>query len=330
MKTIAFFNNKGGVGKTTLVNHLAWMFHDLGLSVLMLDLDPQANLTSSFLEDDELEPLVDATPPRTILGAVQPLLDQLGDVAPPYVVDIEPRLRLIPGDPALSELDDLLGDAWSSCLDDNPATSEVGRLVTGAFHQIIRLATGGVATDVVFLDLGPALSPLNRAALVACDAVVVPVAADLYALRGLKSLGPRLASWRKGWEARRGGQTCLPNGAMEPAGYIVLSHATRRSGSTRALDRWAQRIPDVFAREVKHREHPASRSIDNDPDCLAIVRNYTSLMPLAREARKPLFHLTARDGALGAHGEAVSRARVEFEAMARRIAAACGVPMPAS
>lgn len=330
MKTIAFFNNKGGVGKTTLVNHLAWMFHDLGLSVLMLDLDPQANLTSSFLEDDELEPLVDATPPRTILGAVQPLLDQLGDVAPPYVVDIEPRLRLIPGDPALSDFEDRLSDAWNACLDDNKANSRIGLRVTRAFYQIIRDATSSVAADVVFLDLGPALSPLNRAALVACDAVVVPVAADLFSLRGLKNLGPRLASWRKGWETRRGGDPDLPKGAMEPAGYILLSHSTRRSRPARAFDRWAQRIPESFAKDVKQEERPAQRSTDNDPNCLAIVRNYMSLMPLAQEARKPVFHLTARDGALGAHGEAVSRARDDFEAMARRIATACGVPMPAS
>ena len=50
MKTIAFFNNEGGVGKTSLVYHLAWMYADLGLSVLAADLDPQANLTTMFLD----------------------------------------------------------------------------------------------------------------------------------------------------------------------------------------------------------------------------------------------------------------------------------------
>ncbi|MHC1595014.1 MAG: ParA family protein [Methanotrichaceae archaeon] len=46
---VAFFNNKGGVGKTSLVYHLAWMYADLGLKVLVADLDPQANLTAAFL-----------------------------------------------------------------------------------------------------------------------------------------------------------------------------------------------------------------------------------------------------------------------------------------
>ena len=57
MKTIAFFNNKGGVGKTSLVYHLGWMYADLGLSVVAADLDPQANLTSMFLSDERLEEL---------------------------------------------------------------------------------------------------------------------------------------------------------------------------------------------------------------------------------------------------------------------------------
>ena len=55
MKTIVFFNNKGGVGKTTLVYHIAWMMKELGEKVLAADLDPQANLSSMFLDEERLE-----------------------------------------------------------------------------------------------------------------------------------------------------------------------------------------------------------------------------------------------------------------------------------
>ena len=75
MKTIAFFNNKGGVGKTTLVYHLAWMYAELGLSVVAADLDPQANLSAVFLDADRLEQLwPDGDHPDSILGAVSPIL----------------------------------------------------------------------------------------------------------------------------------------------------------------------------------------------------------------------------------------------------------------
>ncbi|MDO8630071.1 MAG: ParA family protein, partial [Phycisphaerales bacterium] len=57
MKTITFFNNKGGVGKTSMVYHLAWMFRELGYRVIAVDLDPQSNLTSAFLDEETLEQL---------------------------------------------------------------------------------------------------------------------------------------------------------------------------------------------------------------------------------------------------------------------------------
>lgn len=57
MEVIAFFNNKGGVGKTTLAYHLAWMFAEMGVSVVAADLDPQSNLTSMFLDEERLEQL---------------------------------------------------------------------------------------------------------------------------------------------------------------------------------------------------------------------------------------------------------------------------------
>ena len=69
MKTIAFFNNKGGVGKTSLVYHLAWMFADHGIKTLAVDLDPQANLTAMFLDEERLESLwPDDEHPDTVYG----------------------------------------------------------------------------------------------------------------------------------------------------------------------------------------------------------------------------------------------------------------------
>ncbi len=51
---LTFFNNKGGVGKTSLIYHLAWTFASLRKRVVAVDLDPQSNLTSAFLEEDNI------------------------------------------------------------------------------------------------------------------------------------------------------------------------------------------------------------------------------------------------------------------------------------
>jgi len=88
---LTFFNNKGGVGKTSLVYHLAWMLYDIGHRVLACDLDPQSNLTAAFLDEGRLENLwdeSDATPPsgNTIFECVKPLM-QVGDLQLP---DLQP------------------------------------------------------------------------------------------------------------------------------------------------------------------------------------------------------------------------------------------------
>lgn len=57
---LTFFNNKGGVGKTSLVYHLAWMLAEEGQRILAVDLDAQANLTAAFLDEDRLARLWDS------------------------------------------------------------------------------------------------------------------------------------------------------------------------------------------------------------------------------------------------------------------------------
>jgi cellulose biosynthesis protein BcsQ len=109
---IALFNNKGGVGKTTLTYHLAHMVARLGWRVLAVDLDPQANLTSAFFDEDELELLWEPESNDTILSAVAPLIRQLGDVQIPAARPATDRLWVVPGDLGLSSFEDRLSDAW--------------------------------------------------------------------------------------------------------------------------------------------------------------------------------------------------------------------------
>ena len=118
MKTIAFFNNKGGVGKTSLVYHLAWMYADLGIEVVAADLDPQANLTSMFVDDDRLEQLwPDGSHSQTVYGAIQPLLEGTGDIAEPHVEHVAEKIGVLAGDLALSASEDELSSQWPDCLD---------------------------------------------------------------------------------------------------------------------------------------------------------------------------------------------------------------------
>ena len=328
MRTIAFFNNKGGVGKTSLVYHLAWMFADRGIKVLAVDLDPQANLTSMFLEEDRLEKLwPDGEHPDTIYGAITPILNGVGDIAEPHVVSITNNLKLVPGDLGLSKFEDSLSENWPKCLDGKP---DAFRVIT-AFYRIIRLAAEKNSSDVVLIDVGPNLGAINRSAIISAEQVVIPLAPDLFSLQGLNNLGPTLRDWRKAWKKRLEelpvkARIAVPSGEMNPAGYIVMQYGFRLSRPVKAYRRWADKIPQTY-RESVLGESVASKipAPENDPYALALLKNYRSLMPLAMEANKPMFFLKSADGAIGSHQEAVADCYKDFKKLAGKIAANAGI-----
>ena len=133
MRSIAVFNNKGGVGKTSLVYHLAWMYANLDYNVVVADLDPQANLTSMFLEDEELEHLwADDGTDGTIYSSLRPLLEGTGDVTRPRVAEPSSGIALVPGDMLLSGAEDELGVATGRTASTrNPVRSVCCRLSGG-------------------------------------------------------------------------------------------------------------------------------------------------------------------------------------------------------
>ena len=326
MKSIAVFNNKGGVGKTSLVYHLAWMYANLDYNVVAADLDPQANLTGMFLDDDELERrwADDDGTDGTIHTALRPLLEGTGDVAKPQVARPAPGIALIAGDMLLSGAEDELGSNWPDCLDAKPRAFRV----LSAIWRVLRMAAEESDADLVLLDVGPNIGALNRAALVAADHVVVPLAPDLYSLQGLRNLGPTLRQWRGQWSERRErnplGDLELPGGGMQPVGYVVLRHAVRLDRPVKAYERWMDRIPSAY-RDSFEGDSAAGPPIEDDPRCLATLRHFRSLMPLAQEARKPMFALKPADGAIGGHANAVRGCYRDFRALARTVARRCGV-----
>ena len=330
---IAFFNNKGGVGKTSLVFHVAWMFSDLGVRVVAADLDPQANLTAAFVDETELERIWPEGRHPTIFGAGHPLVAGTGDIADPALEAVSHNLALLPGDLALSLFEEDLSAQWNQCLSGNPRAFRV----ISAFWRVLQSASIQHDADVVLMDLGPNLGAINRAALIAADFIVIPVAPDLFSLQGLRNLGPTFVKWRREWTDRLQrsrslgpqDQLELPLGQMKPIGYVMLQHAERLSRPTRAYENWADRIPAEYRRHVLQSAAALDPSVAGDPERLASLKHYRSLMPMAQEASKPVFHLKPADGAIGAHQSAVQAAYEDFKSLALAIAGRTGVAVPA-
>jgi len=329
---IAFFSNKGGVGKTSLVYHLAWMYFHLGLRVIAADLDPQANLTAAFLDENRLEEVwesEDNDDHNTVFRCVRPLLEGTGDIVVPALEEIDYGLSLLIGDLKLSGFEDELSSQWSDCLDRKARAFRV----ISAFWRILSNSASKNQANVVLVDLGPNLGAINRAALIASDYIVVPLSPDLFSLQGLKNLGPTLKRWREEWKERISknpdrDRILLPLGKMQPIGYVILQHGIRFDRPVKAFQKWIQRIPDTYNTELLDIQEGAELTSSNDPNLLALLKHYQSLMPMAQESRKPIFDLKPADGAIGAHANAVRNVYWDFRNLAEKIASQIGLLLP--
>ncbi len=330
---LTFFNNKSGVGKTSLVYHIAWMLYETGYRVLACDLDPQANLTSMFIDDERLEALWPESGPRkTVYGALQPLLDGTGDIKKPYLENMTEEwameeLSLIVGDLLLSSVEDELSSEWQKCLEQNPRAFRV----MSALWRILQEAANERQADIALVDVGPNLGALNRAVLVATDYVIVPLGADHFSLQGLRNLGPTLHDWRQGWQERRKHnplpELSIPIGLIQPIGYVVQQPSVYFGYPVKAYNKCISRMPAEYAQNLlDDREGPYAKTPKEDEEnALAIAKHYRSLVPMAREARKPIFHLNTADGAIGSHAAAAQDAYYDFKILAAKITKRIGI-----
>ena len=171
--------------------HLRWRNREK--SVLLIDSDPQCNLTSYLLSDDVVDELLNnSNEPtgQTIWSAVRPVFDNVGVgrfVDPIRVGD----LALLPGDIRLSEFEEFLGDAWADSF-----KRRLGALhATSSISDMVSRLSRERPWDFVFYDTGPNIGPLNRVLLLDSDFFIVPVACDLFSVRALGTLGQTIKKW---------------------------------------------------------------------------------------------------------------------------------------
>lgn len=332
MIILAMFSAEGGVGRTTLAYHLGYMLSKLGCRVLMVDFDPQSSLTTAFLDEDAVaalwgqrgnwaEPqILDRA--KTVADAVRPLGERSGDLSAISPVPVTDNMALLPGDPALSEFSDILAISWLPAL-----AGDIGALrVTSAFDRMIRGAALDESADVVLIDLGSGMDPINRSALLSSDYIITILAAEPSSLRGLRSVGPRLRKLRDDWRDRTipdsAPEIDAPRGALEPLGYVFVRSMMRMNRSSVHYEKWLKQIPDVYATAMLDERGAVPGGLSPE---IASIRNYQSLTLLAQEARKPMFDLRPADGAIGATQNFVQRCYEDFRLLALEVAQRSGL-----
>jgi len=327
---IALFSQQGGSGMTTLTYHLAWMYADLGLRVLAVDVDPQADLSAAFIPADRLELFIpgakkenhdnfrNVSRPLTLARAVEPVLQSAPLPAEAHVEKIAENLGLLVGDPKLALFEGRLAKEWVQI---HQGQSDL-RAVTSLWRAIQRATEAHEAT-IVLMDLAPNLGSINRAALLAADYVIVPLAPEPRSLRALKGFGWALLQWRQQWQSLCGKLSQngeLPTGRMEPVGYVVLHPPARLDRPAMPYQRWLDSIDDDY--------RAANLFTDLRAHYFAgELQHYHGLMEMAQAARKPVFHLKPADGAVGAYSLATQQAYQDFHTLATKIAERTGIPL---
>ena len=250
---IAIFNHKGGVGKTTLTVNIAAALASKGQRILLVDTDPQCNLSSCLLEESVLDDLLansDSPKGRTLWSALQPVAEGLGDVGTlkPLELSLE-GVYLGCGDIRLSEFENELNTYWSESLQRRMR----GLRGTMALSSLVGQMSSDSEIDLVFYDCGPNIGPLNRAILLDCDGFIVPAACDQFSLRALRTLGSTVTSWISQWETISNlapqDMKLLP-GKPKLLGYIPQRFKVYRGVVSRAFAGYLAKIERRFVSDL--------------------------------------------------------------------------------
>jgi cellulose biosynthesis protein BcsQ len=183
MKSICFFNNKGGVGKTTLLCNVAsYLATERKFRVVVVDADPQCNATQLILGEDKIQTLyrvpaikrIKTQKSRTTLfDLLRPITIGESVISTPRTLihgkDNKFGVDLLPGHPQLALLEDRLSQAWLQLSGGDVG----GARQTNWNNQLCRILEKSY--DVAFFDVGPSLGALNRSVLLGTDYFITPL-----------------------------------------------------------------------------------------------------------------------------------------------------------
>lgn len=313
MISIGFFNNKGGVGKTTLLcNMAASLAINYDKKVLVLDADPQCNASAYLLPEEKIEQLLLGDDYASIDAFFEPVRRGKGypETLPSIVRSERFCVDLIAGDPKLSLREDLLATDWSATKTGDPR----GFQTTFALKELVnRLGN----YDYVLVDMGPSLGALNRSILLAVDAFLMPVSVDIFSMMAVDNILKAIKSWKgdlsdaiESYKKKEGsvfqiaGKDVLWN--LRFAGYVTQQYTAKKKGGVRqavgAFDRIIARQQEELAELCKY----FSTSLEVAQ--LGVVPTLHSVVPLSQEVHAPIFSLGSKDGIVGAHYSKVHEA----------------------
>lgn len=316
--SICFFNNKGGVGKTTLACNVAsYLAEKESLRVLLVDADPQCNATQLVLPDETTERVYAG-------GDTDPEISTLRDVLSPLLAGdaslaishrpAEPEtnrfgISVLAGHPHVALLEDQLSTNWTQFL----AGHLGGARVTNWNTQLLKHLKEDY--DLIIYDVGPSLGALNRSILIGVDYFMAPMGCDIFSLIGIENIASWIEQWRRNYDqgysrckedhgdalARYEGEVRPSSASMARfVGYTVQQYITKtirdEKRATGAYEKILAQIPSQISESLGA---VIAEPLTAQDVRLGDVPHMFSLVPLAQTAHAPIHSLTAKDGLSG-------------------------------
>lgn len=297
--SVCFFNNKGGVGKTTLLANLAAnLALNFDLKILVVDADPQCNLTQYVLSDDDFISIYEDDTKddiSTIYSVIHPLSIGKGySNTLPIIKSENFGFDIIIGDPRLALKEDLLAQDWR----DAKAGGIRGIRTTLVFSDLIAKADD---YDLIFFDMGPSLGAINRSILLTTDGFVVPMSIDIFSSWALKNIGSAIEQWKKEFKnglsmAESPSEIPVNIEDMDKAikffGYVMQQHKEKsQEGSPRTVAAYEE-IKVKLPLNIK--KYLGSYYLPNNFEpSIGEIRHLASLAPKSQTDHMPMISIVA-------------------------------------
>jgi cellulose biosynthesis protein BcsQ len=309
VKRIALFNHKGGVSKTTTAFNLGWMLAQKGKKVILVDADPQCNLTGLVLGykgENEFETFYKKQANGNIKAGLEPAFESMPkSIEPVNCVTVKENkgLLLLPGHIGLAEYEVTLGIAQELS----------GSIVTlknlpGSISYLLDITAKKYKADYIIVDMSPSLSSINQNLLMTSDYFIIPTTPDFFSVMAINSFSKIIGDWAK-WMKKAHEMQVLqkadyPFPLVTPKflGTVVQRYRPRGGGRpAQAFQKWVIEINSTvnstllpILNECGMLLPPAaykSQKISNDY-CLATISDFNSLIAKSQKEKTPIFAIT--------------------------------------
>lgn len=322
MKIVSVFNNKGGVGKSTLSFHLAYALSEMGKKTLMIDLDPQSNLTLQCISPEKLEELwTEEGPyiedfqsaleesgesfekfvekPRSIHCLLKPIEDGVFEsFSLGSVYEINDNLGLIPGRLSLHSYEDKISKSWSDAFLGDP---QALRVIT-SIRNICLEAGDKYGYEYVVIDTSPSLGVLNRVLISMSTGFFVPCMPDMFSTFGITNIGQALKSWKNQFETM---YSLLPDKkrAVFPKSFVkflgfTIYNAKRYTGQNEfdlavAHYSYVNRLPNSIKKHIPAEcyDHLDEKVIGAPIGNKSVMHSHNTLPSMAQKYRVPIWEV---------------------------------------